>query len=83
VNLYLDVRCVTESDGFHTHEYQAGAHTVVEHLHSWMDEHRANWPDAADVDIRLGQRETPFHGSVGEAWAELTDEPRPGVTCLL
>lgn len=81
MNIYLAARCVTESDGFHTHEYTAGNQTVVEHLHAWMDEHRRNWPDAADVYIVLGQAEKPHYGTVDQAWAELAEQPRPVVNC--
>lgn len=73
--------CVHESDGFHQHEYTVGNQTVIENLHAWMDGHRAQWPDAADNEIRLGQTHRPFRGSAVEAWQSLTDSPMPTATC--
>ncbi len=78
---YTSATCTVEDDGFHTHEYQHGAEVVTEHLHSWMAEHAANWPDSKPVDIRRGQRYLSGHDSLAEAWAELTNRPLPEVTC--
>ncbi len=80
---YINAVCVTESDGYHTHEYSYGNQTVVENLHAWMDEHRANWPGSADHEIRLGQTCRPWHGTPVEAWQTLTDQPMPTVACTL
>lgn len=74
---YTNATCTAESDGFHEHTFQSGAVKVTEHLHTWIDEHLANWPGSARVYI--GNR--AFAGTVTEAWAEITGKPLPKVEC--
>lgn len=78
---YTAARCIAESDGYHLHEYDSGPLTIVEHLHSWNEEHQRNWPDASFLDIRRGQKEQPYGGTLAEAWAEISDQPMPAAKC--
>ncbi len=78
--------CTVEPDGFHQHDYRIwtggwAVATISVHLHTWMAEHAATWPDAKPVDVWRGQRFLSGHDSLDEAWAEYGDGPIPAVEC--
>lgn len=90
-------RCVHAPDGYHLHSYRAtvapeGAPprpAIIElHLHTWMAEHRATFPNSRDVEAyhRLGFDTQPLgkFDTVEEAWTGLKASGEiPPVTCTL
>lgn len=80
---YTNAQCLAESDGFHTHTYQSGTTRVVEHLHTWIEEHLDRHPDSSRVYLKqgLGWSEEPYRGTAAQAWAQISDEPMPIVEC--
>ncbi len=79
--------CVTESDGFHQHDYWIGASgwyriVVTEHLHTWMVEHLANHPGTQPVSIQNGSSALRYVATLDDAWRELADTI-PGVPTIV
>lgn len=84
----VTTRCVTESDGYHAHEYRLGDPfwsrlLVTEHLHAWMDEHLATFPHVRAVSVENGHGLVAYLDTPADAAPHLgiPAADLPAVTC--